>query len=308
MKDKLEKYIGIGFGGLVVLFIFLAIVLPDPSTDPEPVTTQQDSSIQEDSIQLDEVAEEDDEIDEAENAVSPTDLSELIATDTNTEPESNQSTQLTYYTVTSVVDGDTIKVSMDGTIETLRLIGIDTPETVDPRKSVQCFGTEASNKAKELLSGQQVRIESDSSQDTRDKYGRLLVYVYRSDGLFFNKYMIEQGYAYEYTYETPYKYQSDFKAAQQSAQTNQKGLWSPNTCSGDPNTGVETESSTQTDTSEPASASSGKYYTSSYHTAKYYYPENCSGWEGLSSTYLKSFNTLEELLATYSRTLSPQCE
>lgn len=106
---------------------------------------------------------------------------------------------------------------MDGTRETIRLIGIDTPETVDPRKPVQCFGGEASNKAKELLSGKKVRIEKDSTQGDRDKYGRLLTYIYREDGLFFNKYMIEQGYAYEYTYDTPYKYQAEFKEAEKYA-------------------------------------------------------------------------------------------
>lgn len=312
MKEKLLrilKYLGIGFGGLTSLFIFLAIVLPDPGSVPEPGITQQDSLIQEEIAQLDETATEDKKADEIENVLVPTELPEQSTTNTNTEQESNQTTEPIYYKVISVVDGDTIKISMGSTVETLRLIGIDTPETVDPRKPIQCFGIEASNKAKGLLSGQEVRIESDSSQDTRDKYGRLLVYVYRSDGLFFNKYMVEQGYAYEYTYETPYKYQTDFKHAQQSAQNNQRGLWSSNTCNGDPNTGVEVENNQTTqNTQAPQGVSENRYYTSSHHSAKYYYPEKCSAWEGLSKTYLRSFNTLEELLATYSRTLSPQCQ
>ena len=112
-------------------------------------------------------------------------------------------------------------------------IGIDTPETVDPRKSVQCFGREASNKAKELLGGKKVRIELDASQGERDKYGRLLAYLYRDDGIFYNRYMIEQGYAHEYTYNIPYKYQAEFKTAQKAAQTAHIGLWSPTTCNGD---------------------------------------------------------------------------
>jgi micrococcal nuclease len=195
---------------------------------------------------------------------------------------------------------DTIKINMNGKTETLRLIGIDTPETVDPRKPVQCFGKEASNKAKELLSGKKVRIELDPTQGERDKYDRLLAYVYRDDGLFYNKYMIEQGYAHEYTYNTPYKYQAEFKAAQKSAQANQAGLWSPTTCNGD------TTSSSQT---APATTqSSSKFYTSSHYSAKYYYPESCDGWKSLSSSYLKSFDTLEALLASYNRTKSPQCE
>lgn len=128
----------------------------------------------------------------------------------------------TTYTVTSVVDGDTIKVEGVGT---LRLIGIDTPETVDPRKEVECFGIEASNKAKELLEGKQVKLEFDSSQGTTDRYGRVLAYVYIEGDLFFNLEMIKQGYAYEYTYSTPYKYQEVFKEAQYNAQQAQLGLW-----------------------------------------------------------------------------------
>lgn len=127
------------------------------------------------------------------------------------------------YFVTSVVDGDTIKVSEIGTI---RLIGVDTPETVDPRKEIQCFGIEASNKTKELLNGYRVRLEIDSSQGTQDKYGRTLAYVFREDGLFINLELIKQGYAYEYTYSIPYKYQKDFKNAQQNAKSLNIGLWS----------------------------------------------------------------------------------
>lgn len=212
--------------------------------------------------------------------------------------------QYEYYSVSSVVDGDTIKVNINGAVETLRLIGIDTSETVDPRKPVQCFGQEASNKAKELLSGKKVRIEKDSTQGDRDKYDRLLAYVYREDGLFFNKYMIEQGYAHEYTYNLPYKYQTEFKAAETNARENQLGLWSPSTCSGD--TTSEAVSSEETTT---ITQTAGRYYTSSYSTSKYYYPEACSGWQSLSKSYLRVFDSLESLLASYpSRTLSPQCQ
>ena len=226
-----------------------------------------------------------------------------------TEPAQSVSIeQNDLYTVTDVVDGDTIKISMNGATETLRLIGIDTPETVDPRKPVQCFGKEASNMAKQLLSGKKVRIESDPTQDTRDKYGRLLVYVVREDGLFFNKHMIAEGYAYEYTYNTAYKYQSEFNSAEESARTSGKGLWSSNTCAGDPLTGTEVKTVTPAETAPVTDTLSAKYYTSSHYSAKYYYPEDCDGWQSLSASNLKSFNTLEELLASYSRTKSPQCE
>jgi micrococcal nuclease len=138
------------------------------------------------------------------------------------------------YQVTQVVDGDTIKVDLNGTTETLRLIGIDTPETVDPRKPVQCFGEEASKKAKEILTDKKVTIEADPTQGERDKYSRLLRYVFLEDGTFFNKQMIDEGYAHEYTYQSnPYKYQTEFKDAEKSAREGKKGLWSDDTCKGD---------------------------------------------------------------------------
>ena len=104
------------------------------------------------------------------------------------------------FTVTKVVDGDTIWVDNNGKREKIRMIGMDTPETVDPRKPVQCFGLEASAQAKTILSGQSVYLESDPSQDTVDKYGRTLAYVWTTSGRLFNLDMIADGYAHEYTY------------------------------------------------------------------------------------------------------------
>jgi len=137
------------------------------------------------------------------------------------------------YDVIEVVDGDTIKINIDGKTETLRLIGINTPETKDPRKPVQCFGEEASGNAKELLEGKKVRLERDDSQSNRDKYDRLLRYVYLEDGTSYNKQIITDGYAHEYTYDTAYKYQEEYKQAQKDAEAASKGLWSPDTCNGD---------------------------------------------------------------------------
>lgn len=135
-----------------------------------------------------------------------------------------------YYSVEKVVDGDTIKVKIDGKLKSVRLIGLDTPEVVDPRKVVECFGREASDKAKEILSGQKIRLEIDSSQGDQDKYGRLLRYVYLEDNTFFNKWMIENGYGHEYTYDIPYIYQVEFQEAENSARENKLGLWSDDAC------------------------------------------------------------------------------
>lgn len=137
------------------------------------------------------------------------------------------------YQVMEVVDGDTLKVEIAGRSETIRLIGIDTPEVVDPRKPVQCFGQEASQKAKELLVRKRVSLEADPTQGERDKYGRLLRYVFLEDGTSFNRLMIEEGYAHEYTYQSnPYQYQMEFQSAERSAREGKRGLWNENTCHG----------------------------------------------------------------------------
>ncbi len=136
------------------------------------------------------------------------------------------------YQVMKVVDGDTMDINIDGQVSRLRVIGIDTPETVDPRKSVQCFGIEASNKAKEILTGQYVTVESDPTQGDKDKYGRLLRYVYLPDGTDYGLFMISNGYAHEYTYNIPYEKQSDYRKAEADARNNDRGLWSPSTCNG----------------------------------------------------------------------------
>ena len=117
------------------------------------------------------------------------------------------------FTVTKVVDGDTIWVDNNGQRLKIRMIGLDIPETLDPREPVQCFGVEASAQAKTILGGQSVYLETDPSQDTVDRFGRTLAYVWTASGRLFNLDMITDGCAFEYTYDLPYRYQADFKAA-----------------------------------------------------------------------------------------------
>ena len=133
------------------------------------------------------------------------------------------------FTVTKVVDGDTIWVDNDGRMK-IRIIGLDTPETVDPRNPVQCFGLEASARAKTILGGQSVYLETDSSQDSVDRFGRTLAYVWTASGRLINLDIIADGYAFEYTYDLPYRYQQDFKAAQNDARAQERGLWAPSAC------------------------------------------------------------------------------
>lgn len=124
--------------------------------------------------------------------------------------------------VVRVIDGDTIEIEGG---ERIRYIGIDTPETVDPRKPVQCFGVEASNKNKELVEGKMARLEKDITE--RDKYGRLLRYVWVGD-VFVNLELVKQGFAYSYSYPPDVKYQDLFVKAQQEAREAKRGLW--NSC------------------------------------------------------------------------------
>ena len=165
---------------------------------------------------------------EANQASVSTALKDDSATSSDEELVEDESEE-EFYDVIKVVDGDTIAISLRGKSETIRLIGIDTPETVDSRVAVQCFGKEATAKLKSVI-GKRVSIEKDEEEGERDKYGRLLAYIYTEEGLFLNKYMIEQGFAFEYMYDDPYKYQKEFKAAQASAKAAKKGLWAPDAC------------------------------------------------------------------------------
>lgn len=123
------------------------------------------------------------------------------------------------YLVTEVIDGDTIKISSG---ETVRLIGVDTPETVHPTKPVEAFGLQASAFTKRLLQGKQVRLEFD--QDTRDRYKRLLAYAYLPNGTCANEQIILAGYGYAYT-QFPFKYMERYRELEKTARTQRKGLW-----------------------------------------------------------------------------------
>lgn len=142
--------------------------------------------------------------------------------------------------VTRVIDGDTIEIEGG---EHVRYIGMDTPETVDPRKPVQCFGVEASNKNKALVEGKMVRLEKDISD--HDKYNRLLRYIYVGD-TFINLELVKQGFAYSYSYPPDIKYQDQILKAQQEAQVAKRGLW--NACPTNTNTTPVVVSPTNTPT------------------------------------------------------------
>ncbi|WP_051267609.1 thermonuclease family protein [Treponema pedis] len=132
--------------------------------------------------------------------------------------------------VIKVVDGDTVKVKMldynrkFNKVETIRFIGVDTPETVHPKKSVQYFGKEASEYTKRELNGKIVYLGFDNN--LRDKYNRLLCYCYTEDGLFINYRIIYNGYGYAYI-KYPFVYAKKFKKAEKEARKSERGLWAP---------------------------------------------------------------------------------
>lgn len=133
-------------------------------------------------------------------------------------------TQPGYYRVISVNDGDTITIDMAGSEETIRFIGVNTPETHHPSKPVQCFGQEASNFTSNLLRNHDVRLEADQLNDNRDRYGRLLRYVYLEDGTFVNLELVKRGYGFAYT-SFPMINPEQFIEAQAEARINNQGLW-----------------------------------------------------------------------------------
>ena len=123
--------------------------------------------------------------------------------------------------VSRVIDGDTIEVQLKGTTG-VRLIGIDTPETVHPSEPVGCYGPAASGFTKRMLEGQMVRLGYDVERT--DRYGRTLAYVF-ARGLLFNEALVMRGYARVVTYPPNVKYEDRFLTAQAKARRADRGFW-----------------------------------------------------------------------------------
>ena len=139
-------------------------------------------------------------------------------------PTTQSAVPLGFYKVTAVADGDTITVDMNGTSERIRMIGVDTPETHDPGTPVQCYGPEASAFTKQTLFEKAVRLEADPTNDNRDRYNRLLRYVYLEDGSLFSETLITKGYGFAYL-SFPFQKAEDFAKHQAEAQAEKRGLW-----------------------------------------------------------------------------------
>ncbi len=143
----------------------------------------------------------------------------------------NNHQELSNYEVVGVSDGDTIKVQISENIETVRIVNINTPESVDPRKPVECLGKEAGEKMKELVQGKVVTLEIDETQTDKDRYNRLLRFVFLEDGTDVGLEMIKLGYAYSTPYgNSPHKFLDLYELSEQEAKDKQLGLWNPEVC------------------------------------------------------------------------------
>lgn len=128
------------------------------------------------------------------------------------------------YSIANFVDGDTVAINMNGKVEKVRFVGIDTPETHKPNTPVQCYGPAAAAYTKNIIGNNKVRLVSDSLSTDRDRYDRLLRYVYLPDGTFVNQKLVQNGYAFYYPY-FPFTKSSQFAADQEAAMMTHKGLW-----------------------------------------------------------------------------------
>ena len=144
----------------------------------------------------------------------------LTPTDTGTAT----AVQPGMYAIDHFIDGDTIAVNMNGNIEKVRFIGVDTPETHKPNTPVQCYGEQAAAFTKQQIGGGRVRLEADPKSTDRDRYNRLLRYVYLPNGTNLDETIIQNGYGFYYPY-FPFTKSAQFAQAEAQAQVAHKGLW-----------------------------------------------------------------------------------
>lgn len=128
------------------------------------------------------------------------------------------------YSINHFVDGDTIAVNMNGKVETVRFVGVDTPETHKPNTPVQCYGPAAAAYTKAMIGSHNVRLQADPESTNRDRYNRLLRYVYLPDGTLLNEKLIQTGHGFYYPY-FPFTKSTQFAADQAQAKAQNLGLW-----------------------------------------------------------------------------------
>lgn len=139
-------------------------------------------------------------------------------------PDEARRSQPGLYEVEEVSDGDTIIVNMNGRREIIRMIGVDTPETHHPDRPVECYAQIAADYSRRSLTGKKVRLEADPQNSNRDRYDRLLRYVYLPDGALFEESLIAEGYGFSYT-QFPFEKADRFESLEAQAEAAKKGLW-----------------------------------------------------------------------------------
>jgi micrococcal nuclease len=140
--------------------------------------------------------------------------------------QSAESAQPGLYKIDHYIDGDTIAIRMNGKVEDVRFVGVDTPETHKPNTPVQCYGPEAAAYTKSLVqnAGGQVRLAADPESTNRDRYNRLLRYIYLPDGTLVERKLIQTGHGFYYPY-FPFTKSGEFHQDEQQAMQAKRGLW-----------------------------------------------------------------------------------
>ncbi len=129
--------------------------------------------------------------------------------------------------VTRVVDGDTIQVQLAGVKEVVRLIGVDCPELHHPQRPVEAFAREAASFTRDAALGHKVKLEGGQGTRDRDRYGRLLRYVFLEDGTLLNEHIVSSGFGHVLT-RYPFDRMEAFRKAERTAREKERGLWAPN--------------------------------------------------------------------------------
>jgi micrococcal nuclease len=238
-QNNISKPGWVTAGGLILAF-FLAVAFVEPVEETSTDSTKTENQLateqqkkQEELEKKEKVLEErEKELAAKEKVLEETTKEEqaakqdavpVKAVDSKEQSASALPAGLIAATVNRVVDGDTIKIDLDGQEETIRLILVDTPETKHPKTGVQPFGPEASAFTTEQLTGKSIKIEPGIEE--RDRYGRLLAYVYVGDKMF-NKMLLEKGLARVAIYPPNTKYLDEFEKLQAAAKEKKIGIWS----------------------------------------------------------------------------------
>ena len=223
LSSKNRKRVGTIYGTLIILAFIMSLIF-----SPVQQTNQAQSvdEVKRETISNDHPKETDTptKMDKGTDKIDSQPVSSTKRKiETKDELKSPSGVVLTPAVVSRVIDGDTIEVKINGKVETVRMVLVDTPETKHPRLGVQPFGPEASAFTKNTLTGKKIGLEKDVSD--RDRYARLLRYVWL-DGKLFNQMLIEKGLARVAIFQPDVKYVEQFRAAQQKVQKQAIGIWS----------------------------------------------------------------------------------